>query len=223
MTKAVSTRGMPKLAAGHKFGRLTAIEFVDLNKHRGQKWRFLCDCGGSKVTAAYSVRSGVTKSCGCLAINKAHGRGGRRPHENLVHARANSASQYFTGLPCHNGHVANRWTASQDCIECERLRPHAKNRLARGYGFHTWQDVEDIKSRQKDRCGICERLLENSRNTHIDHCHKTSIVRGILCRNCNQGLGHFFDKPELLRAAAEYLECSPEAPQTLPSGDQPCA
>ena len=41
---------------------------------------------------------------------------------------------------------------------------------------------------------------------HIDHCHKTGVVRGMLCGNCNFLLGHANDSPEILRKAADYLE-----------------
>jgi hypothetical protein len=50
-------------------------------------------------------------------------------------------------------------------------------------------------------CGVEAKLV-------VDHDHRTGMVRGGLCSNCNLGLGHFKDSPELLRFAALYLEGS---------------
>lgn len=53
-------------------------------------------------------------------------------------------------------------------------------------------------------CAICERTEQ----LVGDHDHATGKPRGILCRTCNLALGNMRDKPELLRAAAAYLERS---------------
>lgn len=50
--------------SGQKFGRLTAIEPVVVDGHR--KWLCVCDCGNFTTVATGSLRSGGTKSCGCL-------------------------------------------------------------------------------------------------------------------------------------------------------------
>jgi hypothetical protein len=59
-----------------------------------------------------------------------------------------------------------------------------------------------MRADQFSKCDVCggrKRLV-------IDHDHKTGRVRSLLCVTCNLGLGAFKDNPELLRAAALYLE-----------------
>lgn len=61
------------------------------------------------------------------------------------------------------------------------------------------------------KCAICKDFGFKMRDNHIsglnlDHFHSTGKVRGLLCHNCNRGLGLFQDNPEYLRQAALYLE-----------------
>ena len=71
----------------------------------------------------------------------------------------------------------------------------------------TYKDYEDMLIAQNYRCKICDTHIGNTARKVlcVDHCHKTDRIRGLLCDNCNKGLGHFYDKPELLVKSIEYL------------------
>ncbi len=81
----------------------------------------------------------------------------------------------------------------------------SRNRIKAKYGI-TWQDRDRMVEVQEGRCAICRDPFPDAKGTHIDHCHASGKVREILCGLCNVGLGSFRDNPDLLRAAAEYLE-----------------
>lgn len=51
---------------GQRFGRLTAIEPTDRIVRSGVVWRCICDCGNETFVTVKDLRSGNTKSCGCL-------------------------------------------------------------------------------------------------------------------------------------------------------------
>lgn len=75
-------------------------------------------------------------------------------------------------------------------------------RLKSRYGI-TLVEFNDLLIKQNHRCAICK--CDGS-NWHVDHCHESREVRGILCMTCNIGLGHFKDDTKLLDAAIEYLK-----------------
>ena len=59
---------------------------------------------------------------------------------------------------------------------------------------------------QNNQCAICGTVF--TKEFHVDHCHITNIVRGLLCEKCNLALGLFKDSPAILRSAISYLEQS---------------
>lgn len=75
------------------------------------------------------------------------------------------------------------------------------------YGV-TPEQYEAALAAQGGRCAICrsDQWPGKGNRPHTDHDHADGRFRGILCGNCNHGLGMFGDDPARLRVAAEYLE-----------------
>ena len=74
-------------------------------------------------------------------------------------------------------------------------------RLSR-YGLSV-EHYQVMLDAQNNKCKICEHSFDKT--PHVDHCHTSGIVRGLLCDKCNVGLGSFKDNPENLEKAANYL------------------
>jgi len=87
------------------------------------------------------------------------------------------------------------------------------------YGITAEDKKEKIQS-QGNVCAICKQTFKNKLDTHMDHCHTTNVLRGVLCGKCNLGLGKFNDSPQLLRYAAIYLEyhAKQNQPSSIPTG-----
>lgn len=68
----------------------------------------------------------------------------------------------------------------------------------------TKEQYNEMLDSQKGVCAICERSC--SMSLAVDHDHKDNMVRGLLCNNCNRGLGHLKDDIENLERAINYLK-----------------
>ncbi|NQZ78359.1 MAG: endonuclease VII domain-containing protein [Ekhidna sp.] len=80
------------------------------------------------------------------------------------------------------------------------------------YGITIDQYVDAYVS-QQGKCKICRSegfvLNKNSKmKLCIDHCHTTGRFRGLLCHNCNRGIGLFQDNAEFLKNAVSYIKSS---------------
>jgi hypothetical protein len=71
----------------------------------------------------------------------------------------------------------------------------------RKYGL-TRSGVEALRGQRGNRCALCG----GPDPGHVDHEHASGRVRALLCERCNLGLGQFKDDPDVLRAAADYVE-----------------
>jgi hypothetical protein len=81
---------------------------------------------------------------------------------------------------------------------------HRGHQIKTAYGLLPEQ-YQALVDKQDGLCAICRGPSTDGRALHIDHNHETGAVRGLLCFECNSGLGKFGDDLETLRAALRYL------------------
>ncbi|MHA1410550.1 MAG: endonuclease VII domain-containing protein [Candidatus Odinarchaeia archaeon] len=68
----------------------------------------------------------------------------------------------------------------------------------------TMEEYDKILREQKEKCAICGK--KPKMRLSIDHNHKTGKVRGLLCYNCNAGIGMFREDTSLMKKAIKYME-----------------
>ena len=77
--------------------------------------------------------------------------------------------------------------------------------LRRKYGI-TLEQYNDLFRKQNESCSICKTHQSDlPRILSVDHCHDTGAVRGLLCDNCNRGLGLLGDNLESIKVIVSYL------------------
>ena len=106
---------------------------------------------------------------------------------------------------------------SNVCYKCGNLNRFTKNpeyrarntlneikRRLKAYGV----DVENFMPFYESQltCELCLEPFTNKNYKCIDHCHTDKLYRGLICNDCNLGLGRFKDDPEKLKLAIIYLE-----------------
>ena len=84
-------------------------------------------------------------------------------------------------------------------------------RLAKDYKLRSNYGIplgtyDKMLTEQGGRCAICGATDPGGAGDfHVDHCHDRGNVRGLLCHNCNIGIGHFKHDQSLLLKAISYL------------------
>ena len=76
--------------------------------------------------------------------------------------------------------------------------------LKKNYGI-SLEEYTKLFQSQKNRCAICLSNESGGKGWHVDHDHKTGVIRGILCHFCNLGLGHFKDDQQIMKTSIKYL------------------
>ncbi|MGZ6826061.1 MAG: endonuclease VII domain-containing protein [Mycobacteriales bacterium] len=139
---------------------------------------------GKRVIEPEQLAPGQKRCRDCLAV---------KPFEDFPRNKNLKDGRHSYCKTCHNAR-------GKDTVK--RLYGTSRDyHLRRRYGL---QDGEwdEIMLDQGDVCAICR----ESPAVHVDHDHDTGEVRGILCFNCNGGLGQFRDRVDIMRNAIDYLE-----------------
>lgn len=97
-----------------------------------------------------------------------------------------------------------------DRVEVNRT-VRERHRIKKFYGL-TLEERDALLANQHGVCRLCESPVEfgglpkMSRGAHIDHCHETGRVRGVLCGGCNATLGRLGDTPEAIAKVLAYVQ-----------------
>jgi len=105
--------------------------------------------------------------------------------------------------------------ACKECIKQQTSKYYhsnpriAKNsELKRKFGI-TLDQYNQMLVDQEYKCACCGTLNPQGKGIfHVDHCHKTGVIRGLLCHLCNTGIGKLGDDLPGLLKAVRYLEKS---------------
>ncbi|WP_230690348.1 endonuclease VII domain-containing protein [Catellatospora paridis] len=116
-----------------------------------------------------------------------------KPIAEFAKSRTKASGLHSYCLDCHN----RRGVTTKEKHHGSTREYH----LRRRYGM-TQEDFETRLAWQGGVCAICGAPDPE----HVDHDHEFGNVRGILCFNCNGGLGQFKDNDQSLARAIEYLK-----------------
>ena len=96
----------------------------------------------------------------------------------------------------------------EDCFPLYQQEQRAKHMPSQRNKKGIRETVAALIEAQENRCAICGCPGQDAprKRLVLDHDHETGYIRGMLCLQCNSGLGQFKDNIEFLRAAISYLE-----------------
>jgi hypothetical protein len=146
--------------------------------------------------------------------------GQTKPSAFATHKRRGLQNQCKECRAAYNReHYQKNKERYKESARLRRLRVDVRDdKLKQMYGI-SGVDYEIMLKKQGGVCAICKRS-PNKKRLAVDHCHKTNMVRGLLCLICNVAVGLLKDDPALLESALEYLRSW--SGTSLPSkGDQP--
>lgn len=106
---------------------------------------------------------------------------------------------------CQSQNAKNYYIINKKSLKIfssKEKKSNENQRLNRIYNI-TMEDYNNMYNNQNGKCLICEESFEK---LCIDHDHKTGKVRGLLCRNCNGGIGLLKENIHIIKNSLNYLK-----------------
>lgn len=116
-------------------------------------------------------------------------------------------AKYYREKRAQNREANNAYQREyRKTIPTEQRRAN-RRRYGLKYNYNlTVEEYEAMYEKQERCCAICkDELPMHGKNVHVDHCHESGNVRGILCTRCNVGIGQLRHDPQIIEAAITYL------------------
>jgi hypothetical protein len=131
--------------------------------------------------------------------------------ENLSHDMFYSASWTKDGLHPYCKECTSKKNSAYAKSNPKKTRGYNVKKL---YGI-SLAEYEALHEKQSSCCAVCGVSANDSAKgrLHVDHCHSTGAVRGLLCSNCNTSLGLLKDDPERIKKLLTYLEANIDSKQ----------
>lgn len=171
---------------GKRFGKLLVVGLAGKGKS-GITWDCICDCGKRRPVTGQGLRSGDTKSCGCMQSRRAIDLTGRRFGILTVLRRAGTYIQ-------RNGHTVPKWLVRCDCGK-EKVVIHltAKNIKHHSCGCTNWNQLPSgvaamndlyskIRAGARKRKYCWELTKEQFREITSSNCSYCGIKPSQVCR-----------------------------------------
>jgi hypothetical protein len=115
-------------------------------------------------------------------------------------SKLRSSRKYYMNNPQKRVASTMKWQQQNP----EKVKHYGVVSQLKRYGI-TIEKRDALFLKQDKKCAICKTAEPQGKGWHVDHCHSTGKVRGILCPHCNLMIGHARDSAKTLQAAIEYL------------------
>ena len=120
-----------------------------------------------------------------------------------------------TGVDSHRRHHCQKCISKARAPPTpEQMRKKKDRDLKVQYGI-SLEEYDAMFKAQDGKCLTCMVDISGKTHSHVDHCHSTKKVRGLLCPNCNKALGLVGDSITILQALTAYLQKHSATPTTV--------